>query len=158
MKPWLLGREDGAMVSGKSPPEGSRSGSNASGTDKRLESRLQIGVGRELAHHGELLQGVFEGEDGRLHRGLVSLPLATQQSMVTFWSGEQGNIHTRPAGRRKAARAAAQDVTAGRDGRHLLAAAIGLPMGVAAARFSAEVHSPSSFQTVLPGRDMVAHS
>ncbi|MDP2122211.1 MAG: kinase [Hoeflea sp.] len=60
-----------------------------------------------MAHHGELLQGVFEGEDGRLHRGLISLPLAVQQSMVTFWPGEQGDIHTRPAGRRKAARAAA---------------------------------------------------
>jgi len=60
-----------------------------------------------MAHHGELLQGVFEGDDGRLHRGLITLPLAAQQSMVTFWPGDQGDIRTRPVDRRKAARAAA---------------------------------------------------
>ncbi len=52
----------------------------------------------------------------------------------------------------------AQDVTAGRDGRHLLSAAIGLPMGVAAARFSAEKHGALLFQTVLPGRDVTTYS
>lgn len=27
----------------------------------------------ELSHHGEILQGIFEGEDKKLHRGLVTL-------------------------------------------------------------------------------------
>ena len=68
--------------------------------------RLQVGVGRAMGHHGELLQGVFEGEDGRLHRGLVSLPLDRQHSLVTFWPKDHGDIRTRPSGREKAARAA----------------------------------------------------
>lgn len=59
-----------------------------------------------MAHHGELLQGVFEGADGRLHRGLVTLPLPSLQARATFWPRGQGSIATRPAGRSKAARAA----------------------------------------------------
>lgn len=94
------------MVSDKSPPEGSRSVGGTNSTGKRAGRRLQVGVGRAMAHHGELLQGVFEGHDGRLHRGLITLPLAAQQSTVTFWPGENGVIRTRPANRRKAARAA----------------------------------------------------
>lgn len=70
-------------------------------------SRLQVGVGRAMGHHGELLQGVFEGEDGRLLRGLVTLPLDRQQSLATFWPRDQGEIRARPPDRKKAARAAA---------------------------------------------------
>src|SRR3546814_20626615 len=44
--------------------------------------------------------------DGSLHRGLITLPLAAQQSTVTFWPREESGIRTRPANRRKAARAA----------------------------------------------------
>ncbi|MBA5775534.1 kinase [Stappia sp. F7233] len=73
----------------------------------RKEGLLQVGVGRAIAHHGELLQGVFEGEDGRLHRGLVTLPLAARKSTVTFWPNGEGAIRCRPANRKKAARAAA---------------------------------------------------
>jgi uncharacterized protein involved in propanediol utilization len=76
------------------------------GNGRRTERRLQVGIGRAMAHHGELLQGVFEGADGKLHRGLITLPLAAQQSTVTFWPGGKGGIRIRPADRRKAARAA----------------------------------------------------
>jgi uncharacterized protein involved in propanediol utilization len=95
------------MVSDNSASEGSRSGRGADGSGARTEHRLQVGVGRAMAHHGELLQGVFEGEDGRLHRALITLPLAAKQSMVTFWPSTQGGIRTRPEHRRKSARAAA---------------------------------------------------
>ena len=88
-------------------PEGGQTGGGASGTDNGIERQLQVGFGRAMAHHGELLQGVFEGADGRLHRGLITLPFASQQSMVTFWPEEQGEIRTRPMDRKKAARAAA---------------------------------------------------
>lgn len=71
------------------------------------EHPLQVGVGRAIAHHGELLQGVFEGEDGRLHRGLVTLPLASQQALATFWPRDEGGIRVRPASKLKAARATA---------------------------------------------------
>lgn len=69
---------------------------------------LRVGVGRASAHHGELLQGVFEDERGRLHRGLITLPLPTLSTTATLWPRAQARgIRTRPAGRVKAARAAA---------------------------------------------------
>jgi len=67
---------------------------------------LLVGTGTALAHHGELLQGVFEGGDGRLHRGLVTLPLPSLRARATFWPRGPGAIATRPSGRSKAARAA----------------------------------------------------
>lgn len=67
---------------------------------------LRVGVGRAIAHHGELLQGVFPDETGRLHRGLLTLPCPRGESIVTFWPDDGKNIRTRPAGRSKAAKAA----------------------------------------------------
>ena len=72
-----------------------------------LIPQLQLGIGRAITHHGELLQGVFEGEDGHLHRGLVTLPLSSQQVVATFWPRDDNRIQTRPANRPKAARAVA---------------------------------------------------
>lgn len=67
---------------------------------------LSVGTARASAHHGELLQGVFEDGEGRLHRGLITLPLSSQESTVTFWPREARGIRTRPENRTKAARAA----------------------------------------------------
>ncbi|MBN9079409.1 MAG: kinase [Rhizobiales bacterium] len=69
--------------------------------------QLQVGIGRAIAHHGELLQGVFEGDDDHLHRGLVTLPLPIQQVIATFWPRQDDPIRTRPRNRPKAARAVA---------------------------------------------------
>ncbi len=44
----------------------------------------RIGIGTAIGHHGELLQGVFEDRNGRLHRGLVTLPLTKLASKATF--------------------------------------------------------------------------
>ncbi|MBW9075664.1 kinase [Agrobacterium deltaense] len=68
---------------------------------------LRVGVGRAIAHHGEVLQGVFADETGRLHRGLLTLPCRRGESIATFWPDDGKDIRTRPAGRSKAARAAA---------------------------------------------------
>ena len=70
------------------------------------DGALRIGTGRATGHHGEFLQGVFEGSDGRLHRGLITLPMAREVSVVTFWPRPDGTISTRPENRTKAARAA----------------------------------------------------
>jgi uncharacterized protein involved in propanediol utilization len=43
-----------------------------------------VGVGYAPAHHGELLQGVFEDGDGRLRRALVTLPLPGRGSRAVF--------------------------------------------------------------------------
>lgn len=76
-------------------------------TSSGMASRsLQVGHGKAMAHHGEILQGVFPDDDGRLHRGLITLPLPGKQSHVTFWPDDGPGIRTRPNGRAKAARAA----------------------------------------------------
>lgn len=67
---------------------------------------MLVGTGQASAHHGEILQGVFEGDDGRLHRGLVTLPLASLKAVATFWPRQHPGIQTRPTSRTKAARAA----------------------------------------------------
>lgn len=43
-----------------------------------------MGVGDAPAHHGELLQGVFQDEAGRLRRALVTLPLPGRGSRAVF--------------------------------------------------------------------------
>ena len=67
---------------------------------------LQVGTGTAIAHHGEFLQGVFEGSDARLHRGLITVPMPTRQAVATFWPRTGTAIRTRPAGLSKALRAA----------------------------------------------------
>lgn len=44
-----------------------------------------MGVGYAPAHHGELLQGVFEDEHGRLRRALVTLPMPERGSRAVFY-------------------------------------------------------------------------
>lgn len=66
------------------------------------------GVGTAIAHHGELLQGVFEDDHGRLHRGLVTLPLPRRISRASFVSTGSRQITARPEGKAKAAAAARQ--------------------------------------------------
>ncbi|MCW2117534.1 GHMP family kinase ATP-binding protein [Bradyrhizobium elkanii] len=68
---------------------------------------VHVGVGRAIAHHGELLQGVFEADDGRLHRGLITMPFPARHSVATFRPRNTAEIKTWPIGRSKAARAIA---------------------------------------------------
>lgn len=65
-----------------------------------------VGTGRAMAHHGEILQGVFCDKGERLHRGLITLPCPAFESVATFWPDEKNDIRTRPVGMLKAARAA----------------------------------------------------
>lgn len=68
---------------------------------------LHVGVGRAIGHHGELLQGVFEADDGRLHRGLITMPFPARHSVATFRRRDTAEIKISPIGRTKAARAMA---------------------------------------------------
>lgn len=70
------------------------------------EPSSRQGVGTAIAHHGELLQGVFEGENGRLHRGLVTLPLPAMTSQATFVGVHSVDVTVRPDGKAKASAAA----------------------------------------------------
>ncbi|WP_418961349.1 GHMP kinase [Streptomyces tritici] len=69
-----------------------------------------IGVGHAPGHHGELLQGVFLDEEGRRVAGLVTLPLAGPGSRAVYVrrpGTPPEALVVVPAGRTKAARAAA---------------------------------------------------
>lgn len=59
-----------------------------------------------IAHHGEIIQGVFEDDDGRLHRGLVTLPLDVLRSVATFSKHDADGFSVVPPDRTKALRAA----------------------------------------------------
>ena len=50
----------------------------------RQATEFEVGVGYAPAHHGELLQGVFEDPSGRLRRGLMTLPLPDRGSRAVF--------------------------------------------------------------------------
>ncbi len=47
----------------------------------KVSSVIEI---KEFSHHGELLQGIFEGNDSKLHRGLITLKFNTYSSTAIF--------------------------------------------------------------------------
>lgn len=65
-----------------------------------------IGIGHAIGHHGEVLQGVFFDEAGRLHRGLVSLPCSQLFSMANFEPTMGIPVRVVPEVKTKAAKAA----------------------------------------------------
>src|SRR5215208_4314677 len=68
---------------------------------------LKTGDGVALAHHGELLQGVFEGTDGRLKRVLVSIPCGIFKSEVRFIPNDSDVVEVEPTWKVKSCRAVA---------------------------------------------------
>ena len=62
--------------------------------------------GSAVAHHGEILQGVFEEPDGRLRRGLVSLICKLFKSEAVFHPDSSGVVRVVPEWRVKARQAA----------------------------------------------------
>lgn len=66
---------------------------------------VRIGTARAPVHHGELVQGSFR-VDGRIRRGLVSIPCPLYRSRARFVPDSGGLVRVRPAWREKARRAA----------------------------------------------------
>ncbi|TYR36742.1 kinase [Mesorhizobium microcysteis] len=66
----------------------------------------QLSIGTAIAHHGELVQGVFEDDRGRLHRGLVTLPLTGLRSTARFQLQRHVPLTVVPNEKSKALRAA----------------------------------------------------
>jgi uncharacterized protein involved in propanediol utilization len=60
------------------PVTGHPDGDHADGTEFR------VGVGHAPAHHGELLQGVFDDATGRLRRALVTMPQRDRSTRALF--------------------------------------------------------------------------
>lgn len=65
----------------------------------------KAGQGTRIAHHDELLQGVFEDDRGRLHRGLVTFPLDSLRSTAWIVLDDGGHLCVEPHSRVKALRA-----------------------------------------------------
>ena len=63
------------------------------------------GYGAAIAHHGELLQGVCEGADGRLKRVLVSIPCGIFKSEVSFMPDDSDLVQVEPKWKVKTHRA-----------------------------------------------------
>ncbi|WP_133675188.1 kinase [Aquamicrobium defluvii] len=64
------------------------------------------GEGHAIGHHGELIQGVFEDEQGLLHRGLVTIPLDGLRSTAELILDDRENLRVEPREKTKALRAA----------------------------------------------------
>ena len=63
---------------------------------------------QEFGHHGEILQGVFEGDDGKLHRGLITLKCKLFSSTAIYVRTKDPNIvSVMPEKKKKALVAAA---------------------------------------------------
>ena len=65
-----------------------------------------VGTAVAIAHHGELIQGVFKDDGGRLHRGLVTLPIAGLRSQANFARSDGDAVVVRPGHKVKALAAA----------------------------------------------------
>ncbi len=67
---------------------------------------LRRGTGQAPAHHGELVQGVLAGRDGRLRRCLTTLLHFPKGSTASFESDGSAALRVEPAFKKKALRAA----------------------------------------------------
>ena len=83
---------------------------------RRHTGILKTGHGVALAHHGELLQGVFEETDGRLKRVLVSIPCGIFKSEARFIPNDSDVVEVEPKWKVKSCRAVALTLTS--LGRH----------------------------------------
>lgn len=66
----------------------------------------QAGTATASVHHGEILQGVFEDDEGVLRRGLMSMPCDLYSTRATFTPVSLPSVVVRPASKVKARRAA----------------------------------------------------
>lgn len=69
------------------------------------DDTFRVGLGLAYAHHGELFQGVFQGTDNRLRRGLVTIPCGIFRSEATFHPDASGRVKIEPGGRMKTLKA-----------------------------------------------------
>lgn len=73
---------------------------------KSLERVYQLGIASTYGHHGELIQGVFKNEDGKLVNGLVTLPYKNAKSKAEFYCDNSYSIKLLDGTKKKAKKAA----------------------------------------------------
>jgi uncharacterized protein involved in propanediol utilization len=69
-------------------------------------SRHRASTATTTSHHGEILQGVFEDSEGRLRRGLLSMPCHLYSAQATYTPAPGSPLVVHPASKVKARRAA----------------------------------------------------
>jgi uncharacterized protein involved in propanediol utilization len=120
---------------------------------------LAQGTGSAVAHHGEILQGVFRDGKGRLSRALVTLLFPERKSYATFCpSSRQADITCTP-GMWKARRAAAFSMVEFSTDRSPVAGGhvevfsdipCGIGMGSSTADVTAAIRAIADFHGVTP--------
>jgi len=71
-----------------------------------VNPRFGVGSGVSIGHHGEIFQGVYVNDGGKLQRGLVSLMSEAFRAEASFYPNTSGVVSTEPAWKEKAACAA----------------------------------------------------
>jgi uncharacterized protein involved in propanediol utilization len=61
---------------------------SASRHHRHQSGELDVGIGYAPAHHGELMQGIFNDAAGRLRRALVTLPMPGRGSRAVFYPSQ----------------------------------------------------------------------
>lgn len=75
-------------------------------SSRSLRRDTAAGLGSAIAHHGELLQGMFVGPSDAPMRGLVTLPCELYSSEATFRPANRTGVHVTPDWKWKARHAA----------------------------------------------------
>jgi uncharacterized protein involved in propanediol utilization len=130
-----------------------------------VESRLTQGVGFASAHHGEILQGVFYDDKGKLRRGLVTLRFVELGSRATFYPYSMWTEIVSPPGMLKARRAAslameelATDHSPVIGGYMDISSNVprGMGMGSSTADVTAAIRAIADFHGVTPSADKIS--
>jgi len=130
-----------------------------------VESRLAQGVGFASAHHGEILQGVFYDDKGKLRRGLVTLGFAERGSHATFYPYAMRTDIVSSPGMLKACRAAslameelATDHSPVIGGHIDISSNVprGMGMGSSTADVTAAIRAIADFHGVTPSAEKIS--
>ncbi|MEU4250213.1 kinase [Amycolatopsis sp. NPDC026612] len=94
-----MGEQREAVVDGWREPV-------AAGVALGVVEPVRTATATTTSHHGEILQGVFADADGRLRRGLLSMPCHLHSARASFTPAPGAPLVVEPAGKLKARRAA----------------------------------------------------
>jgi uncharacterized protein involved in propanediol utilization len=122
-------------------------------------------TGSAPAHHGEILQGIFHDNAGRLKRALVTLPYPQYESRAIFYPYPWRADITCPAGMPKACRAAslamadfATERSPAIGGRIEISSTVprGIGMGSSTADVTAVIRAVADFHGAAPSAEKIA--
>jgi uncharacterized protein involved in propanediol utilization len=128
------------------------------------DERPARGTGSASAHHGEIMQGMFYDDNGKLTRGLVTLQYPERRCYATFYPDRSGPEIRCPHGLSKAHRAATlamseftTDRSPATGGRLEIRSTIpqGIGMGSSTADVTATIRAIADFHGARPSAQQV---